>query len=78
LVALAFLSLDLRRHTKIDLLALVLLAYLLLRHGLGYLLQRWLFLSVDFADAEIRSIKQVKPRGPLERQPVYFVRTVVR
>ena len=77
LVAVLFLSLRLERQTKISMLVLVLLIYLLLRRGLGYVIQRRLFLSVDFSEAEIRSIKQVTPQGPLERQQVYFVKTVV-
>ena len=77
LVAVSFLTLRLERQTKTGMLVLVLLIYVLLRRRLGLALQKKLFLSVDFAAAEIRSIKQVKPRGPLERQPVFFVRTVV-
>jgi len=76
--AVAFLVFDYRQRTRVVLLGLVLLVYVALRHGLGLLLQRRWFLSLDFTHAELRSIKQVKPRGFLERQPVYFVRTVVQ
>src|SRR5262245_26969055 len=59
-VAVLFLLLQLEPRTKLGLLAAVLGMYLLFRHQLGYVLQRRLFLSLDFDDAEIRSIKRVK------------------
>jgi hypothetical protein len=77
LIAVSFMSLRLERQMKLSMLVVVLCAYLLLRRGLGYVFQKRLFLSVDFSAAEIRSIKQVKPQGPLERQQVYFVKTAV-
>src|SRR5262249_30981719 len=46
IVATSFLLLDLERRTKVSLLVVVLLTYFLLRRGFGYVLQRWLFLSV--------------------------------
>lgn len=65
-------------RTKLGIFGMVLVVYLLSRHGLGLFLQRRLFLSLDFHEASIHSINRVKPQGPLERQPVYFVRTLVR
>jgi hypothetical protein len=63
-------------RAKLLILAFNLAAYLLLRHRLGNWIQRRYFMSLDFQDACVHSINEVKPRG-LERRPVFFVRTVV-
>jgi hypothetical protein len=78
ITVISFVVFGMTTRRKVSLLGTIVLVYLLLRHAAGWILQRRLFLSVDFSDASITSILRVPPAGPLERQQVYFVRTTVR
>jgi len=78
LAMVSFLVFNMTSRTKLGVLGMIVLLYLMLRHGLGWLLQRYIFVSVRFADATVRSVRRVKPIGPLERQQVYFVSTLVQ
>lgn len=71
------LFLPLGRQATLTILASNLVVYVLLRQQLGNLVQRRFFMSLDFQDAAIHSVNQVKPVG-IERRPVFFVRTAVR
>jgi hypothetical protein len=71
-------SLVLRPALWICALALVgvVLAFVLLRHAAGNLIQARFFMATDFADASIRSIAKLKAEDT-ERSPVHYVRTSV-
>jgi hypothetical protein len=51
--------------------------YFLLRARLGNWVQRRFFMSVDFTDARIQSIYRIKKESLWEREPVFFVKTII-
>lgn len=58
-------------------LAVVILFFFVMRHGIGNWIQRRFFMMVDFDDISLRDIREVQP-GPMEGRPVHFVETIVR
>ncbi len=51
--------------------------YFLLRQRLGGWIQEKLFMSLDFSNARIHSINKVKKKSFWERNPVFFVKTII-
>lgn len=61
-----------------SILALNVILYFSLRRRLGSWIQKRLFMSLDFSDASIHSINRAKRETFWERNPVYFVKTLVQ
>lgn len=78
IAAVLFLIVDLAWPIRLGVLVAIALVYFFVRGVLGLFIQRRRFLSFDFSDASIRSIREVKPHLPNERRTVFFVRTHVR
>ena len=51
--------------------------YFLLRRWLGNWIQKKLFMSLDFHDASIHSINKAKKEIFWERNPIYFIKTII-
>ncbi len=58
-------------------LGLNVLLYFSLRTNFGNLIQEKLFMSLNFSKARIHSINRVKKKTWCERNPVYFVHTII-
>ena len=58
-------------------LAIVVIVFVAMRHGIGNWIQRRFFMATDFEEVSVRDVREV-PVGPMERRPVHFVATVVR
>jgi hypothetical protein len=58
-------------------LALNVILYFSLRRRLGNWIQKRLFMSLNFSDASIHSINKAQKEIFWERNPVYFIKTVV-
>jgi hypothetical protein len=58
-------------------LALVVVFFVALRHGIGNWIQGRFFMATDFEEVSLRDVYEVQA-GPMERRPVHFVATIVR
>ncbi|MEW5980518.1 MAG: DUF6391 domain-containing protein [Acidobacteriota bacterium] len=58
-------------------LSFIVLLYFLLRTGIGNWVQSRFFLSLAFSNARIQSIYRVEKKRFWERNPVFFVKTVI-
>lgn len=61
---------------RVALLVSVVLFFSAMRHTIGNWVQRRYFMATDFNHVAIEYVRQANPK-PIERGPVYFVRTVV-
>jgi hypothetical protein len=76
-VALGSVSLEPPLAVRATALAVVVLFFFGMRHGMGNWIQRRFFMMVDFDDISVRAIREVRP-GDIERRPAHFVETIIR
>jgi hypothetical protein len=57
-------------------LLVVILFFIVMRHGIGNWVQRRFFMRIDFHDVSLRDVREVQDTL-LEKRPVHFVETIV-
>jgi hypothetical protein len=68
---------DLGISSRLVILLMNLISYLLLRYPVGKYFQKRLTMSFDFSGAQITAIEKVKKDNIFERNPVYLVKTII-